>query len=64
MNNLLRTDVPLHRKFDLKGSTHGREAPPEASIQKDLNVDMRLLLPGDWHERCVRLPAIAALAPY
>ena len=52
MNNLLRTDVPLHRKFDLKGSTQGREAPPEASIQKDLNVDMRLLLPTDWHQRC------------
>jgi Phosphatidylinositol-4-phosphate 5-Kinase len=56
MNNLLRTDVPLHRKFDLKGSTQGREAPPEASIQKDLNVDMRLLLPGDWHQRCAPSP--------
>lgn len=54
MNNLLRTDVPLHRKFDLKGSTYGRAAGPDSSpssVHKDLDVDMRLLLPGDWHRR-------------
>lgn len=24
MNNVFRTDVPLHAKYDLKGSTKGR----------------------------------------
>lgn len=55
MNNLLRTDVPLHRKFDLKGSTYGRSAGPDApptSVHKDLDVDMRLQLPSDWYQRC------------
>lgn len=31
MNNVFRTDLDLHRKFDLKGSTHGRTAGPRAS---------------------------------
>ena len=30
MANLFRTDLPLHAKYDLKGSTLGRAAPPGA----------------------------------
>lgn len=29
MNNVFRTDLDLHRKFDLKGSTYGRTAGPK-----------------------------------
>ncbi len=55
MNNLLRTDVPLHRRYDLKGSTLGRTAGPESkasAILKDLDVDMRLQLAPEWYHRC------------
>jgi 1-phosphatidylinositol-4-phosphate 5-kinase len=30
MGNVFPTEVALHRKFDLKGSTHGRTAGPRA----------------------------------
>ena len=29
MNNVFRTELDLHRKFDLKGSTYGRTAGPK-----------------------------------
>lgn len=54
MNNLLRTDVPLHRRYDLKGSTLGRTAGPEPrsdAILKDLDINMQLCLSADWHRR-------------
>jgi 1-phosphatidylinositol-4-phosphate 5-kinase len=54
MNNLLRTDVPIHRKFDLKGSTHKRTAgtnPRHDAILKDLDIDMKLHLAPEWHRR-------------
>lgn len=57
MNNLLRTDVPLHRKFDLKGSTYGRSSGPDmppSAVHKDLDVDMQLHLAPDWHRRYVQ----------
>jgi hypothetical protein len=30
MGNVFPTEVRLHRKYDLKGSTHGRTAGPDA----------------------------------
>lgn len=54
MNNLLRTDVPVHRTFDLKGSTHKRTAGPDPgpnAIFKDLDIDMKLYLSPEWHNR-------------
>ncbi|KAL4451482.1 hypothetical protein ABPG75_007144 [Micractinium tetrahymenae] len=42
MNNVFRTDLDLHRKYDLKGSTHGRTAGPRpgpTAIRKDLDLD-------------------------
>ncbi|CAK0741103.1 hypothetical protein CVIRNUC_001300 [Coccomyxa viridis] len=49
MGNVFPTEVRLHRKYDLKGSLHGRTAgvrkftEPD-TILKDLDVDMRLAL--------------------
>jgi len=52
MGNVFPTDVDLHRRFDIKGSTHGRTAGREAAarpgtILKDLDVDVALR-PGGW----------------
>ncbi|GAB4813493.1 hypothetical protein N2152v2_000539 [Parachlorella kessleri] len=44
MNNVFRTDVPLHRKYDLKGSTLGRTIGAKMSataIRKDLDLDVK-----------------------
>ena len=48
MGNVLPSDVRLHRKYDLKGSTYGRTAGIEARVTnphctlKDLDVDMQV----------------------
>ena len=58
MNNLFCTGLPIHRRYDLKGSTQGRgagvEAPPAGSgvILKDLDLDVNLKLEEGWHDRC------------
>ncbi len=54
MNNLMQTDLEIHRKYDLKGSTQGRfsgVAPNPSAILKDLDVDMALKLEDSWPER-------------
>ena len=61
MNNLFCTGLPIHRRYDLKGSTQGRgagvEAPPAGSgvILKDLDLDVNLKLEEGWHDRCCHL---------
>jgi 1-phosphatidylinositol-4-phosphate 5-kinase len=54
MSNILCTTAPLHRRFDLKGSTQGRytkktlaELKP-TSILKDLDLDLQFKLPSKW----------------
>ncbi|KAK9815589.1 hypothetical protein WJX72_006406 [[Myrmecia] bisecta] len=47
MGNVFPTDVRLHRKYDLKGSTYGRTAGPKKladpnAILKDLDIDFQL----------------------
>ena len=48
MGNVLPSDLRLHRKYDLKGSTYGRTAGREARAAdphctlKDLDVDMQV----------------------
>ncbi|KAK9845966.1 hypothetical protein WJX81_007112 [Elliptochloris bilobata] len=53
MGNVFQTEALLHRKFDLKGSTHGRTAGARvadpAAVLKDLDVDVRLALPERAH---------------
>ncbi|KAK9868987.1 hypothetical protein WJX84_003964 [Apatococcus fuscideae] len=54
MGNCLPTDVRLHRKYDLKGSTYGRTAGMKAqnpnAILKDLDLDLRLQLDPRTHQ--------------
>ena len=59
MNNLFRTDLAIHRKYDLKGSTQGRysgKAPGPDVILKDLDLDIKLSLEQPWHCRCGAVP--------
>lgn len=37
MNNLFPPHKDIHDTYDLKGSTVGRESPPDAGVKKDLN---------------------------
>ncbi|KAK9837682.1 hypothetical protein WJX74_002866 [Apatococcus lobatus] len=54
MGNCLPTDVRLHRKYDLKGSTYGRTAGTKAqnpsAILKDLDLDLCLQLDPTTHQ--------------
>ncbi|GFR45455.1 hypothetical protein Agub_g6852 [Astrephomene gubernaculifera] len=50
MHNMFNTDLQIHKKFDLKGSTDGRTTGPKVkpddpkTIFKDLDLDMQFLL--------------------
>ncbi|GKC71596.1 phosphatidylinositol 4-phosphate 5-kinase 6-like protein, partial [Tanacetum coccineum] len=56
MGNLLCTEVPIHRRFDLKGSSHGRITDkPETEIDanttlKDLDLKFIFRLQKDWFQ--------------
>ncbi|XP_071690172.1 phosphatidylinositol 4-phosphate 5-kinase 6-like [Rutidosis leptorrhynchoides] len=56
MGNLLRTEVPIHRRYDLKGSSHGRITDkPENEIDanttlKDLDLKFIFRLHKDWFQ--------------
>eukprot|EP00241_Pyramimonas_parkeae_P000099 CAMPEP_0114241896 /NCGR_PEP_ID=MMETSP0058-20121206/9877_1 /TAXON_ID=36894 /ORGANISM="Pyramimonas parkeae, CCMP726" /LENGTH=1218 /DNA_ID=CAMNT_0001354453 /DNA_START=137 /DNA_END=3793 /DNA_ORIENTATION=+ len=56
MGNLLCSSAPIHRRFDLKGSTQGRftrktldELKP-TSVLKDLDLDTVFELPDKWYD--------------
>eukprot|EP00210_Caulerpa_lentillifera_P003479 g3319.t1 len=55
MGNLFLTDLPIHNKFDLKGSTQGRFTKPEeqepGTTLKDLDLDVTFKLEEGWHEK-------------
>ena len=60
MKNILCTTAPLHRRFDLKGSTQGRytkktlkELKP-TSILKDLDLDLMFQVSGGCGCVCER----------
>jgi Phosphatidylinositol-4-phosphate 5-Kinase len=62
MNNVFRTDLPIHRKYDLKGSTLGRSslhdkggAAQTSSILKDLDLDIVFKLEEGWPDRLYSL---------
>lgn len=54
MGNLLRSDYQIHRRFDLKGSSHGRTTnKPEGEIDetttlKDLDLNYVFRLQNNW----------------
>ncbi|WIA13706.1 hypothetical protein OEZ85_007259 [Tetradesmus obliquus] len=60
MANIFVTDLQIHRRYDIKGSTDGRTVGPEGRnkaadgdpniIFKDLDVDMRIVLEQAQHE--------------
>lgn len=59
MANMFRTDLLLHRKYDLKGSTVGRCSPankledPNTTL-KDLDLDLGFKLEEGWHDRLMQ----------
>ena len=58
MNNVFETQLPIHRRYDLKGSTCGRgqgAAEPDGAglILKDLDLNVQLKLEESWHARWV-----------
>ncbi|KAI3800729.1 hypothetical protein L1987_28823 [Smallanthus sonchifolius] len=60
MGNLFCTDVPINRRFDLKGSSHGRITDkPESEIDanttlKDLDLNYIFRLQKDWFQEFFR----------
>ena len=59
MGNVFPSDVVLHRRYDLKGSRHGRTAGAEAlarpnAVLKDLDVDVALALDARTHAELSR----------
>lgn len=58
MNNLFRTDLPIHRKYDLKGSTQGRftnlKDLDASSTLKDLDLESIFKLEQNWNEQLHR----------
>lgn len=48
MENLLRTDLQMHKRYDLKGSSQGRSATKNGTqprlTLKDLEFDLRFYL--------------------
>ena len=58
MNNVFQTHLPIHRLYDLKGSTCGRgqgaaEPAGAGTILKDLDLNIQLKLEESWHARCL-----------
>lgn len=61
MSNIFATDLLIHKKFDLKGSTEGRTALKPGTVRtdpnviwKDLDVDIRLRLEKHWYAHMCR----------
>ena len=54
MSNIFDTTLPIHRRFDLKGSTQGRlttKEIKESTILKDLDLDCTFKLEMGWRAR-------------
>eukprot|EP00873_Tetraselmis_striata_P022195 jgi/Tetstr1/442459/TSEL_003205.t1 len=57
MGNLMRSDLQVHRIFDLKGSTVGRVTMGSitpTTVLKDLDLDCTFRLEEGWRDRFVR----------
>jgi hypothetical protein len=54
MGNIMRTDLPVHRVFDLKGSSVGRVTEGKitpTTVLKDLDLDCTFRLEEGWCAR-------------
>ncbi|KAG2429639.1 hypothetical protein HXX76_010869 [Chlamydomonas incerta] len=60
MHNMFNTDLQIHKKFDLKGSTDGRTTGEHVSpndpktVFKDLDLDLQFLLDPAHHAALIR----------
>jgi len=58
MGNMFFTDLRIHRRFDLKGSSLGRSADKveidENTILKDLDLNYSFFLETSWREGLLR----------
>ena len=68
MNNLFQTQLPIHQRYDLKGSTQGRgqgsgTPPGSSAILKDLDLNVQLKLEESWHARYAALDCLAPWLP-
>eukprot|EP00898_Chlorokybus_atmophyticus_P009134 jgi/Chlat1/9221/Chrsp98S08478 len=58
MGNLFRSELPMHMRFDLKGSTLGRLTDTakrnELTILKDLDLEWYFKLETGWREKLLR----------
>eukprot|EP00793_Prasinoderma_coloniale_P007021 PRCOL_00006873-RA len=59
MGNLFCTDLRIHRRYDLKGSTQGRLTAPDkqlksTTILKDLDLPVVFKMEATWREKLMR----------
>ncbi|KAG2487447.1 hypothetical protein HYH03_014014 [Edaphochlamys debaryana] len=60
MHNMFNTDLQIHKKFDLKGSTEGRTTGPRVppndpkTVFKDLDLDLQFLVEPQTHAMLIR----------
>lgn len=60
MGNLFCSEYRIHRRFDLKGSSHGRTTDmPEGEIDetttlKDLDLNFVFRLEGNWFQELIK----------
>lgn len=64
MGNLFCSEYRIHRRFDLKGSSHGRTTDkPEGEIDeittlKDLDLNFVFRLQGKWYQELMKYVAL------
>lgn len=56
MGNVFNAEVPVHQRYDLKGSTHGRftKNKTTSTLWKDCDLDVELQLTDGWKDRLDR----------
>jgi len=60
MGNLFCSEYPIHRRFDLKGSSHGRttdktkEEIDETTTLKDLDLNFVFRLQKKWFQDLIK----------
>lgn len=69
MGNLFCSEYPIHRRFDLKGSSHGRTTDkPEEDIDetttlKDLDLNFVFRVQRNWFHELIKYVAMLVVCP-